>query len=892
MDDFFQKKYSPRCKCAARTSDAIYKDITKVLFKNTSDNEVDVLVLLEHKEVPDRFDAFKKLCSIELKNVTYAIGSALGCTPGGFSSSDTISTYVKCKEIHIKKLVQQLHPKVIITTGRAIYSLTESKGLKPNHFFIPVNDELQPYQIDDSWFYTPEYDCKVFPLPALYQWIHGDIKNVYEREFSKQQFKRAISCLTEKKKRIVKPEFIEIIDHDKFLLDLIENKEIKKLAIDTETTGKNWVKDKLYSIQFSYDGKTSYFCLFEKCDKKLLMKLFKRKDIIFIYQNPQFDIKFLKQNGVHNARCDFDVMTASHSLNENSPNGLKILTWLYTNYGGYDVQLKKYIKNNKLVDFTKLPKKLLLEYACMDAIVTYLIQVYFEKRFDLEDKFVKDNYYNCIIPSLEMIIDVEMRGVQIDLNYMEEYSNNLKKEAIEIEQQIYQIAGKTFNLKSGKQLSEILRKLPGFSPLLDDNDNPLLTKTGDLILNKDTLPRYAEEKNIEFAKRIVKYNHITKEISQFGLQKEKLQNTLSLLPFFEDDSEENEENKENTGFMASIYKNRLYGGYKLYGTETGRMSGGGGLDSSINYQNMPTPQEFRKIFLPSDGYVIGKVDYDAMEVAIASQISGEGVLEQLILSGKDPHSYLAVKLARLLGWQTTYDEVFKKGKLEKDPKFAKLRDDAKTLSFQNLYGATKFGLANKFGIDLILAERFLKTYRDTFPEVARYIDNYRAHAKKYGWVKTLLGRKRRLPQLTYEGKDSNFNKQSSFDINNLLNTAINAGIQGTSGQTTLLAMVNINKEFKKKQMKSQVIINVHDEIVFELFVPEIEEAEKIIKHWTEFPYYKNNGSCQVRLTASLDYGEIWKSGHNTKYWKEHPDEWAQCLENIKIRNEKLRERAA
>ncbi|MDD5651568.1 MAG: hypothetical protein PHF86_14330, partial [Candidatus Nanoarchaeia archaeon] len=150
-----------------------------------------------------------------------------------------------------------------------------------------------------------------------------------------------------------------------------------------------------------------------------------------------------------------------------------------------------------------------------------------------------------------------------------------------------------------------------------------------------------------------------------------------------------EENEEHSGFMGSIYNNVLYGGYKLHGTETGRMSGGGGLDSSINYQNMPTPKEFRKLFLPHDGYVIGKVDYDAMEVAIASQISGAGVLEELILSGKDPHSHLAVGLAKLLNWETTYEEVYQKAKIEKNEKFVDLRDSAKGLQFQCLAAETK-----------------------------------------------------------------------------------------------------------------------------------------------------------------------------------------------------------
>lgn len=886
-DDFFQQKQTLSCSCPARKN-AIYQDTYNEIIGNSSGRNIDILILLEHKETSDRFDAFRKMCSSILYKYSYAIVPALGCTPSGFSSSDTVSTYNKCKESHVNKIIIDLRPKVIITTGRAIYTITESKSLKHNHFFIPVNGNEKEYQLDDTFIYSPEYNCNVYPIPPLYQWINNEIKDVYEYKFSMQQIRHALNCINSKNRRIQKCEFVEETNPSLFLKNLIENKDIKKISIDIETTGLNWIRDNIYSMQFSYDGRIGYFCLFENIDVQLLVKLFGRKDVIFIWQNPQFDIKFLRRAKVHNARCDFDTMTAAHMLNENSPNGLKSLAWLYTTYGGYEKKLDQYMKEHKLKSFTELPKQLLFEYACMDPIVTYQVQDYFERRFNLEDSFVKENYYNYVIPAIEMIIDVEMTGVQVDLNYMVEYSNQLKEKTKRIEEQIYKVAGRQFNINSGKQLSEIFRNMPNFVPLLDDKGNPLLTKKGDLVLDKNALERYASERGYDFAKLIVEYNHIVKEISQLGIQDEKVKSpTQDQLDFNFFDNIEKEEEQESSGFMASIYSNRLYGGYKLYGTETGRMSGGGGLDSSINYQNMPTPREFRKLFLPRDGYVIGKVDYDAMEVAIASQISGSGILEKLILSGKDPHSYLAVELAKLLNWETTYEEVYQKAKIEKDQKFSKLRDDSKGLQFQNLYGATKFGIANKFGIDLDLAEQFIQTYRKTFPEVAKYIDDYRKHAQIHGWVKTLLGRKRRLPQLTYIGKDSWKNRNSSFDVNNLMNSAINAGIQGTSGQTTLLAMTNINREFKKKRMKSQVIINVHDEIVFELFVPEIEESEKIIKYWTEYPYYQNNNDCKVRLTASLDYGEIWKFGHNTKYWNEHPEEWKQCLKNIKTRNEKL-----
>ena len=896
MENYFKKIEMPKCNCAARKN-AVYQDTYNEIITNVSNQSVDILILLEHKEIPEKLEVFKKLCKRILSQYSYAIIPALGCTPEGFSSSDTVSTYKKCKDLHIKNIIHKLNPKVIVSTGRSIYTITESKSLKHNHFFIPVNGAELSFQIEDTFIYSSEFNCNVFPISPLYQWITSDILDVYEYKFALQQFKRATEDLHRRKRKISICHFIEEKDPNQFLKELINNQTIKKIAIDTETTGLNWMKDKIFSIQFSFDRYRGHYCEFDKIDIRLLIELFDRKDILFVYQNPQFDIKMLKQAKIYNAHCDFDTMTAAHILNENSPNGLKSLTWLYTNYGGYENKLNAYIKENKFKSFKELPKELLLEYACMDAIVTLLIQEYFEERFELEDESVKNNYYNYVIPAIEMIIDVEMTGVQIDLNYMDKYVKKLKRKADKIEQEIYKIANKEFNLNSGKQLSTVFRNIPNFSPITNEDGSPLLTKSGDLILDKDTLERYANEKGYDFAKLIIEYNHISKEISQLGFS-DKNKNNKNLkksLFFFE---EETSEENENIGFLASMHEGRLYGGYKLYGTETGRASGGGGLSSSINPQNFPATEEFRKLFLASDGYMLGMADYDAMEIAITSQISGSGPLEKVILSGKDPHCYLAVNLAKLQGLETTYDEINLKSKdkeeIKKDPKFKNLRGDSKTLGFQAIYGATEFGLANTFGVDLEEAKEFLQIYRKTFPEVAQYIDESKRFAQENGYIKTLLGRKRRLPELTYIGKDSwsrYANKNSTFKLNNSMNSAINNPIQGTSGQTTLIAMTKIYQTFKEQQMKSRIIINVHDEIVFELFILELQKAKEIIKFWMIFPYYENKDNCKVRLNADLDYGEIWKFDmYSTEYWNDHTDKWKRCLENNKIRNEKLKEK--
>lgn len=893
MSNFLQSKKITSCNCSVRKN-AIYQDTYTEIFKNKECEKYDILILLEFKEFHEKYNVFKRFCNNYLKDCSYVIIPALGCTPKSFATDDTISVYSTCKQKNIKAIIERYKPTTIISVGRALYSITETKEMRPEHFFVPVNDALQSYQLDDTFIYSLEYNCKVFPIPALYQWIQNSkdnqeprVKDVYEYKFAIAQFQRAIESLSERKQRLFKPELKLEKNPSEFLQSLIDNKDIDAIAIDTETEGFNYFEDNIISIQFSYDGKSGHFCYWNNINQKLLTKLFERKDIKFIFHNAQFDLKWLITKGIKNARCDFETMLASHTLNENSPNGLKPLTWIYTTFGGYDLELKRFIKKHKIKDWRDLPESLLLDYSCYDAIITYQLYKYLTHRLELEDVDVKNNFYNYVMPAVSMITDVEMTGVQIDLNYLNEYVSNLKSKAQQLETELHQVAGKSFNIKSSKELSVIIRALPNFKTLTDDKGNELITKNGDLILDIETIDRYAKELNLPFMKKISEYNHITKEISQLGYEtKQNNSNKKSL--FEEDEDSEHEENEK--GFLASMYEGRLYGGYKLHGTETGRMSGGGGLDSTINWQNMPTQKEFRKLFLASEGYVIGAADYSAMEVCIYSQLAGTGVLESLILDHKDMHCFTAVKLMKMFGIDTTYEEVYDKTQIEgKEDKFFKeWRQTSKKNNFEGLYGATKYGLASTHKVSLEDGEKYLNAFYESYPEVKIYIDEYRNFAKQNGYVKTLLGRKRRLPELTYIGKDSWKNKkESSFDVSNLLNAAINAPSQGSSGQTTLIAMTNIHNYFKQKNMKSRIIINVHDEIVFELWIPEITEASQIIKYWMEKPYYTNNKDCKVTLSADLKIGEIWKYGYTGKYWSEHPEEWNACLEENKKRNEKL-----
>lgn len=915
MSNFLKRKSNAGCECPLHKNVMVignkkYEYLYKIIRGNWQEENTDILIIMEKEDKELFLNYFLTFTDKFFKDYKYTIINGVGCVPKKLNDSDTSSFYKTCKKHNVKKLIEKFNPKVIITEGKGLYIITENTDLNPlnNHFYVPIKNKCTDYRDfyeDDTWIYSKEFCCKVFPIPPMYTWTAF---NNYEKEFVKDQYYRSIEELSKRKKRIPELQFVKVEDENQFLIDLMNNDTIKEIALDTETTGLNFKTDKVFCITLSYDGITGYYLNYNNIDKKILNDFFKSNKE-FIWHNYKFDGKMLLEDGIH-SRCTFDTMLASHSLNENSPNGLKPLSWLYTCYGGYEDKLQEIIKQSKITDFSKLPKGLLLEYSCTDPIVTFQLYKYFKNRLEQEDKCIKDNFYNYIMPAVDMIIDVERTGIKIDMDYLTEYVNKLKNKIDAIENEIYKIIGKKINLNSNKQLSKVFMSLPDFEILTDDKGYVLKTKNNDLILDKIALNRYAEEKNIDFAKKLVEYNHLTKELSQIGIEEKEQKQTI----FNKDDNEENEK-----GIMASVYEGKLYGGYKLHGTTSGRMAGGGGLNSSINFQNMQKDYDFRKIFIPNTGYILSEWDYSGMEVSIGSQISGPGNLEKLILNGMDMHSYTAskiveqtndnelieifksiidndTKLTKKYGNKSIKDVISKMKfdyntiveNKENHPLYKAFRNMSKVQNFRQQYGATVYGISKGLNISENIAKILINSYFETFPEFKRYMDSCVYKASTRGYVKSLLGRKRRIPKLTYDTVKLNLSDKSQIEyfkkicsglikkINNLKNVSYNMPIQGTSGQTTVIAMTNIWKEFKEKKMKSKIIANVHDSILFEIHESEINEAYEIIKYQMERPYYKNKEGNKVTLKVDNQIG-VWGFGKSLEYYKKYPEEFKKLI---------------
>jgi DNA polymerase I-like protein with 3'-5' exonuclease and polymerase domains len=981
-------------------------------FRSGNSDESDVLILREAKPYNDSIESsmdshYKKLEEGSSVSVLYA----LNCTPNEIKSSQGFSTatVLNCSTKHTHEKIQKIAPKVIVAEGRSLMFLTRGGDLITSNFY-----SIHP---DDRWFWSPDYNCRVYPMPAVKSMYHigvsksgsifHSLKNSYEIKFFNQQINHIRKYIkTYTRSRKIKLELIEPNDYKKFIEDSISNGK-EWVAIDIETDGFDYWRGRILSIQFAFDEYSGYFLDWCKIVEHNLINLLNtllssKKQI---GHNYKFDVKWLRRNGITSAKCDFDTQLASHSVNENMRKGLKALAWVHTKYGGYEYELKSYQKVLDSRDFSKLPKDILLKYSVTDSIITYQLFVYFKKRLDGEDAGVRDNFYNVVMAANEMLIDLEMSGIQINESWLFHYNKRLNqlKSVLENRMRSYSDSG-DFKFSSAKQLSDIIRKHPKFSVLRDGRGNALESKTGYLILDKKAVPQYAEM-GIEICQYLVKYNSVIGKINKLGVDKamsihSKNQSNLGD-SLFSDITGSNVNTDLNylsdiaqDGLVGTIYDGRVYGNFDLDGTDSGRFSSSGGLKGKVNLQNPEKSKAYRRIFIPKEGFVFMEIDFSSMEVRQISQVSGPGVLEKVILDGLDIHSMTGVSIYNLFEAEKLNYEEFDRRRLDGDPltnyyrnKKAKpvnfscfagetlvktnrgdLRIDAivanknigweetqdknllflqrdgsysncshsvyneveevldfemedgsmftvtpdhivivirdgielkieakdvlgsdgiltqtNTLILKSIskrtgkfkvycvsipgrnelvlannnivigncqYGGTEHAISNSLKINKEDALKILRSYYDTYHEFAKYIEDSRAFAIENGYVQSLLGKKRRLPELTYGVHTDN-------NISNELNVAINFPIQSLSGQTTIIAMTHIHRRLKENNLKTRMIANVHDSILFELLPEEKDVVAKIAEEEMCKPRYTNNGGNKVTLAVETTISSVW-----------------------------------
>ena len=593
-------------------------------------------------------------------------------------------------------------------------------------------------------------------------------------------------------------EKIIITDEESFEKLLDELKEQTLFSIDTETTGVDPFDADLVGISIAYNpqitaknGKINLICENENKTKSYyipilhqigdqleldyivekLNPIFEDKNICQTTQNGKYDINVLLRHGLNLKHVIFDTMLASYVKDSSRKHGLKNQAGEHLNYLMKEIEaLIGKGKNADTMDLVLIEDA--ASYACDDAFATLELTRFWTENLTEKEK---ELLYEIEMPLVYVLSDMERIGVSIDKDYLKELSKELEGKILVLEERIWQLAGEKFNLNSPKQVGEIL-----FDKLQLKAKGKTKTRTG-YSTNAKVLEELAEEH--EIVRLILENRHYQKLKSTYI-------DNLPQLINFEDE--------------------RIHTSFNQAATTTGRLS-----SSNPNLQNIPIRTEvgnrIRKAFIPKDknSYVILSADYSQIELRLLAHCSRDDELIDAFCSDEDVHTITAAKV-----FEVPIDGV------EKD-----MRRKAKAVNFGIIYGQSRYGLAKSLGITSASAQLFIDKYFATYPNVKKFMDETIHYAHQHGYVETIYGRKRYLQD---ELNSSNHQIREFGE-----RAAINAPMQGAAADLVKLAMIEVHKQLKERNLKSKMIVQVHDELVLEVEKSELEEVKEIVKNAME-----------------------------------------------------------
>ena len=599
---------------------------------------------------------------------------------------------------------------------------------------------------------------------------------------------------TTAKKKEVNYKLISEGEIDDFLTKL---SLVTELCVDTETSSLNIQEAELAGVAISFKENEGYYIPTIKNQEKIINKLkphLENPNKQIIGHNLKYDIQILRKFGVNISNNVFDTMLAHYLINPEASHKLDVLSENYLNHKCVPIEdiIGKPGVNQKKM--TDLHPKEICHYACEDADVTFTLKKILDK--ELTNLKLSKLLYDVEQPLMLVLCDIENNGVKIDVDFLSSMSNQLTNLIEETEKKIFSIAGETFNIASPKQLGVIL-----FDKLKID-ENPKKTKSGQYSTGEEIL--------IKLSKK----NKIVDLILEFREYKKLLSTYIKALPE-----------------MVSPLDGLIHTDYAQAVTATGRLS-----SNKPNLQNIPIRtslgRETRSAFVSrNDGDLILAADYSQIELRIIAAFSGDPEMISAFKNEKDIHS-------------TTASKVFN---VPIDAVTADMRRRAKEVNFGIIYGISPFGLSQNLDIPRSEAKEIIDSYFSEFSLVKEYMDNSIKTAKEKKYVETILGRRRYLRDID----SRNFTLRGFAERN-----AINSPIQGSAADIIKLAMIKISDWMKTRDLKSKMIMQVHDELVFDVNKLEREELEENIKSIME-----NVIKIEVPLTVDIGVGKTWLEAH-------------------------------
>jgi DNA polymerase-1 len=598
------------------------------------------------------------------------------------------------------------------------------------------------------------------------------------------------------------------VQHQYFLMDTKEKRsELINLlnthtefCFDSETTSLNTFEAEIVGLSFSVKPFEAYYVPFpaDKTEAQQIINefvpLFSDESKTLIGQNIKYDLQVLKNYNVEIKNKLFDTMIAHFLINPDMRHGMDLLAETYLNYSPISIETLIGKKGKTQGSMRDADIEAIKEYAAEDADVTLQLKDIFAPQ--LNEHQLQNLFQDVEVPLVHVLSDMEREGIKIDTKVLTDYSVELEKDIIKIDAEIQALAGTPFNISSPKQVGEILFEY------LKIIDKPKKTKTGQYSTGEDVLSKLTDKHPI--VSKILEYREVM-----------KLKNTyVDTLPL-----------------LVNQQTGRVHTSYNQVVAVTGRLS-----SDNPNLQNIPVRTErgryIRKAFVARDeNHILLSADYSQIELRIVASISKDPNMCEAFRLGKDIHTATAAKV-----YGIDESEVTKE-----------MRYKAKSVNFGIIYGQGAFGLAENIGVSRTEAKQLIDNYFREYSSIKKYMDDTINFARDNGYVQTLLGRKRWLRDIT----SSNAIVRGFAERN-----AINAPIQGSAADMIKVAMIDIQKEFKKQNFKSKMILQVHDELIFDVDKAELDTIKPVIEH-----HMKNAMLLDVPLEVGMGTGVNWLEAH-------------------------------
>ena len=605
------------------------------------------------------------------------------------------------------------------------------------------------------------------------------------------------SSLTKYNKGDFDYQLIDTEEKRKEFIDLFFTNDF--LSLDTETTGTDPISAKLVGLSFSIRENQAFYVPIPQNDEEAqkivneFKPIYENEKFLKIGQNIKYDLLVLQNYGVELKGKIFDTMIAHYLLQPELHHGMDYLAEVYLNYQTIHIEELIGSKGKNQKNMADLPPTAVYEYACEDADVTLKLK-------NVLEPLLKENdcdrlFWEIEMPLMPVLAYMERNGVCIDREGLKETSRLYTEEMNRIEKEIHELAGTDFNIASPKQVGEVL------FDRLKIVDKPKKTKTGQYVTSEEVLESLRAKHPV--VEKILEHRGLKKLLGTYIDALPKLVNPV-------------------TGHIHTSFNQTI--------TTTGRLS-----SSNPNLQNIPVRNEYgkeiRKAFIPEEGCLFFSADYSQIELRIMAHLSGDEHMIEAFRNGQDIHAATAAKI-----FKKSLEEVTKEE-----------RSKAKTANFGIIYGITAFGLAERMGVSRTEAKELIEGYFQTYPKVKEYMNRSIEMAREKGYTETVYHRKCHLRDI---------NSHNAVVRGYAERNAINSPIQGSAADIIKIAMIRIYRRFREEQLRSKMILQVHDELNFSVYPEEKEKVQQIVIEEMENAY-----SMLVPLEADYGWGKNWLEAH-------------------------------